>query len=142
MLLALVIGLLLPVQVGINVELARRVASPVTAGLISFAVGTAVLIFCGWAMRISMPSWNTVAAFPAWLWLGGLIGALAVFGGIVAGPRIGLLALVALVLAGQLIASLFLDYYGWLGFPVQELSWGRVTGSALLFASVVLIHKY
>ena len=50
MLLALVIGLLLPVQVGINVELARRVASPVTAGLISFAVGTAVLIFCGWAM--------------------------------------------------------------------------------------------
>jgi len=142
MLLALVIGLLLPVQVGINVELARRVASPVTAGLISFTVGTAVLIFCVWAMRISLPSWNMVAAFPSWLWLGGLIGALAVFGGIVAGPRIGLLALVALVLAGQLIASLLLDHYGWLGFPVRELSWGRVTGSALLLASVVLIHKY
>ena len=142
MLLALVIGLLLPVQVGINVELARRVASPVTAGLISFTVGTAVLIFCVWAMRISLPSWNTVVAFPSWLWLGGLIGALAVFGGIVAGPRIGLLALVALVLAGQLIASLLLDHYGWLGFPVRELSWGRVTGSALLLASVVLIHKY
>ena len=142
MLLALVIGLLLPVQVGINVELARRVASPVTAGLISFTVGTAVLIFCVWAMRISLPSWNMVTAFPIWLWLGGLIGALAVFGGIVAGPRIGLLALVALVLAGQLIASLLLDHYGWLGFPVRELSWGRVTGSALLLASVVLIHKY
>ena len=71
-----------------------------------------------------------------------MIGALAVFGGIVAGPRIGLLALVALVLAGQLIASLLLDHYGWLGFPVRELSWGRVTGSALLLASVVLIHKY
>ena len=142
MLLALVIGLLLPVQVGINVELARRVASPITAGLISFTVGTAILIFCVWAMRISLPSWNTVAAFPSWLWLGGLIGALAVFGGIVAGPRIGLLALVALVLAGQLVASLLLDHYGWLGFPIRELSWGRVTGSALLLVSVVLIHKY
>ena len=49
MFLALVIGLLLPAQVGINAELARRVSSPVTAGLISFAVGTVVLLICGWA---------------------------------------------------------------------------------------------
>ena len=36
----------------------------------------------------------------------GLIGAFAVFGSIISGPKIGLLSLVALVLAGQLLASL------------------------------------
>ena len=142
MFLALVIGLLLPAQVGINAELARRVSSPVTAGLISFAVGTVVLLICGWGLRITLPTWSTIAAFPAWLWLGGFIGALAVFGGIVAGPRIGFLSLVALVMVGQLAASLLLDHHGWLGFPVRELSWGRVSGSALLLVAVLLIHKY
>ncbi|KMP10295.1 hypothetical protein UZ36_08060, partial [Candidatus Nitromaritima sp. SCGC AAA799-C22] len=99
MLLALAIGLVLPLQVGINADLARRVSSPVTAGLISFAVGTVALLVCAGFVRIPWPNWNTVTAMPLWLWTGGLIGAFAVFGGIVSGPKIGFLSLVALVLS-------------------------------------------
>ena len=141
-LLALAVGVLLPIQVGINAELARRISSPITASFFSFTVGTIGLLICVWIARVPWPGWNTVTTFPAWLWLGGLIGAFAVFGGIVSGPKIGFLALVALVLAGQLVASLILDHNGWLGFPIREMSLGRISGSILLLIAVILIHKY
>ena len=141
-LVALAIGLLLPLQVGINAELAQRVSSPITASFFSFAVGTVGLLICICIMRISWPGWSIVTTFPAWLWLGGLMGAFAVFGSIISGPKIGFLALVALVLAGQLMASLILDHNGWLGFPSKEISWGRISGTILLLIAVVLIHKY
>ena len=141
-LLALAVGLMLPLQVGINAELARRVSSPITASLFSFAVGAISLLFCIWIVRVPWPSWSTVTTFPAWLWLGGLIGAFAVFGSVVSGPKVGFLALVALVLAGQLVASLILDHNGWLGFPIREISLGRISGSILLLLAVVLIHRY
>ena len=129
-LLALAIGLLLPIQVGINTELAQRISSPVTASFFSFAVGTIGLMICLWVLRVPWPDLNIITTVPKWLWLGGLIGAFAVFGSIISGPKIGFLSLVALVLAGQLLASLILDHYGWLGFPVRELSFGRISGSA------------
>ena len=141
-LLALAIGLLLPIQVGINTELAQRISSPVAASFFSFAVGTIGLMICLWVLRGPWPDLNTITTVPKWLWLGGLIGAFAVFGSIISGPKIGLLSLVALVLAGQLLASLILDHYGWLGFPVRELSFGRISGSALLLIAAILIHKY
>ena len=141
-LVALAIGLLLPLQVGINAELAQRVSSPITASFFSFVVGTIGLMICLWISRVPWPDWNTVTTFPVWLWLGGLIGAFAVFGGVISGPKIGLLSLVALVLTGQLVASLIMDHNGWLGLPVRELSLGRMLGSVLLLVAVILIHKY
>ena len=141
-LLALAIGLLLPIQVGINTELAQRISSPVTASFFSFAVGTIGLMICLWFLRDPWPDLNTITTVPKWLWLGGLIGAFAVFGSIISGPKIGFLSLVALVLAGQLLASLILDHYGYLGFPIRELSLGRISGSVLLLVAVILIHKY
>ena len=141
-LLALAVGLMLPLQVGINAELAKRLSSPVTASFFSFAVGSIGLLICILMTRAPWPSWSTVTTFPIWLWLGGLIGAFAVFGGVVSSPKIGFLALVAFVLAGQLVASLILDHNEWLGFPIRELSLGRISGSVLLLIAVILIHKY
>ena len=139
---ALAIGLLLPIQVGINAELAQRLSNPITASLISFIVGTVGLMVCLLVSRTPLPDWSTVTTLPTWLWFGGFIGAFAVFGGIVSGPKIGLLSLVTLVLAGQLLASLMMDHYGWLGLPVRELSLGRISGSLLLLMAVTLIHKF
>ena len=53
-LLALAIGLLLPIQVGINTELAQRISSPVTASFFSFAVGTIGLMICLWVSTRSL----------------------------------------------------------------------------------------
>ena len=141
-LIALAIGLLLPLQVGINAELAERLSSPIAASFFSFVVGAIGLMICWLVSRDPWPDLNTVTSFPKWIWLGGLIGAFAVFGGIISGPKIGLLSLVTLVLTGQLLASIIMDHNGLLGFPVREISFGRTSGSFLLLIAVILIHKY
>ena len=63
---------------------------------------------------------------------GGLIGAAVVLGSIIAGPKIGALALVGLLLIGQLIASVLMDHFGWFSFPIQKMSEARLLGILLL----------
>jgi bacterial/archaeal transporter family-2 protein len=140
--LAFLAGAVLPLQVGLNGELSRWVGSPVRASLISFVVGTLVLAaltavaFRGW------PSPGKLAGVPWWAWLGGLLGAFYVIGSIVTGPRIGAVAFVAAVVAGQAVASVVLDNYGWVGFAEREITPGRILGLLLLAAGVALVRIF
>ena len=139
--LAFSIGVLLPVQVGVNVELARHIHSPVLAALISFLVGSICLIFSVAFLKIPFPSWVNMISLPSWLWSGGLIGALVVLGSILAGPKIGALALVSLLLTGQLIASIVIDHFGLLGFSIHKMDFQRFLGIILLVGGFLLIRK-
>ncbi|MBT3415854.1 MAG: hypothetical protein HN426_11930, partial [Nitrospina sp.] len=82
------------------------------------------------------------AVMPAWAWGGGLIGAAVVLGSILAGPKIGALALVGLLLTGQLVASVLMDHFGWFGFPIQKMSEARLLGILLLVGGFLLIRKH
>jgi len=42
---------------------------------------------------------------------------------------------------GQLMASLVIDHYGWLGFPTHAISLVRLTGAALVFVGVLLVVR-
>ena len=140
--LAFLIGILLPIQVGVNLELARHINSPVLAAFISFLVGGFCLLAGAFAVKAPFPTWNHVTSLPFWTWTGGLIGASVVFGSIVVGPKIGALVLVSLLLAGQLVASILIDHYGWLGFSVQKIDLQRLIGVVLLMGGFLLIRKY
>jgi len=139
--LAFFVGVLLPVQVGVNAELARHINSPVLAALVSFLVGGMCLILGAIIFKAPLPTWNHVISLPNWLWGGGLIGALVVLGSIIAGPKIGALALVSLLLAGQLVGSIVIDHYGWLGFAIQKMDFQRLLGVMLLVGGFLLIRK-
>ena len=139
--LAFFVGVLLPVQVGVNAELARHIHNPVLAALISFLVGSICLIFSAAVFKTPFPTWINVVSLPSWLWTGGLIGALVVLGSMLAGPKIGALALVSLLLAGQLFASIIIDHYGWLGFSIHKMGFQRLFGVILLVGGFLLIRK-
>jgi bacterial/archaeal transporter family-2 protein len=64
-----------------------------------------------------------------------------VLGSIIAGPKIGALALVGILLAGQLIASVLIDHYGWMGFPIQKMNAVRLVGVLLLVGGFLLIRR-
>ena len=57
------------------------------------------------------------------------------------GPRIGALWVLALSVAGQMLASIVVDHYGLLGFAQQPVTVTRLLGAALLFAGVVLVAR-
>ena len=141
LLLALAAGMLLPVQAGLNAQLRSALGSPVAAALVSFLVGTAGLATIAVLLRTPLPLARGWAATSPWQWSGGLIGAAYVLAAIVLAPRLGAATLIAAVVAGQMIASLALDQYGLVGFPVQSLTLGRLLGAALVIAGVILIQR-
>ena len=139
--LAFFLGGLLPIQVGVNAELAKYINSPILAALVSFLVGGVCLILGALIFKTPLPTLNQVTSLPTWLWGGGMIGAAVVLGSILAGPKIGALALVSLLLAGQLVVSILIDHYGWLGFPIQKINIQRFLGVLLLVGGFLLVRK-
>jgi transporter family-2 protein len=133
-------GAMLPLQFGINAQLAAWIGSPIRAALVSFAIGTAALLVVavaaarGWSDRAGDAPW--------WVWIGGALGAFYVLGSIVAAPRLGAVTLVAVILAGQTLASLLVDHFGWVGFAEREITAGRIAGVALVAAGVALVRIY
>lgn len=140
-LLALAAGVCIPTQAGINAQLSLWARTPVLAATISFAVGTLALVLYSFVTRMPLPALSTVSTTPWWIWSGGLLGAFFVATTIYLAPRLGATTMLAWLLAGQMIASLILDHYGWLGFPVQPISWSRVLGILLLVAGALLIRS-
>jgi len=142
-LLALVAGALMPVQAGINVELQRAALgdSALTA-LVSFAVGTLALAVWCLVLRIPLPAWADLAQARAWHWSGGLLGAFFVTATIFLAPRLGATTMLALLAAGQMLASLFLDNHGLLGYPLHEASPLRLAGAALIVVGVALVRVF
>ena len=140
LLFALAAGAMLPIQFGINAQLASWLGSSVRAAFVSFAVGAAALALVTMAASRGLPSGERIGAAPWWVWIGGLLGAFYVVGSIVAAPRLGAVTLVALILAGQALASLAVDHFGWVGFEEHPITALRVAGVGLLAAGVALVR--
>lgn len=139
--LPLLSGTMMPLQAGVNGQLARHIDSVLAASLISFVVGSLALLFITLAQR-EIPT--TMAPFRGlswWHWTGGLLGVFFVASAAFAGPRIGALLFMSLVLAGQLSAALLLDHFGWAGFPQSSVTAGKVAGLALIVVGVWLIRR-
>lgn len=139
--LALAAGMFMPVQAGINTRLAGSINGVIPAAFVSFLVGTLVLGAILAAMGQSVPVGRAWPQTPWWYWIGGALGAFFVTATVVLAPRIGAGSMVALTLAGQLLASMLLDNYGLLGYPQIAFSAKRLAGLVLLGAGVYLIRS-
>jgi transporter family-2 protein len=135
-------GAMLPIQFGVNAQLAHWLGSPMRATLVSFAVGTAALLVATVAFARGWPGSERVGGAPWWVWVGGLLGAFYVLGSIVTAPRLGAATLVAAILAGQAVASLLVDHFGWVGFEENPITPGRVAGIGLVAAGVALVRVF
>ena len=67
-----------------------------------------------------------------------MLGAAFVFGTVFLAPRIGLLNLVVLVIAGQLIMSMAIDNFGLVQMAVRKVSAIRMAGALVVVAGVAL----
>jgi transporter family-2 protein len=131
---------MLPVQFGINAQLAVWLGSPLRATFVSFAVGATVLFAAVLVFARGVSDGRELGAAPWWVWVGGFLGAFYVLGSVVTAPRLGAAALFAFILAGQAIASLAVDHFGWVGFEEHPVNALRLAGVALLAAGVALVR--
>jgi transporter family-2 protein len=137
---ALAAGAMLPIQFGINAQLASWLGSSVRAALVSFVVGALCLFVVALAFARDWPAADRVSSAPWWVWVGGALGAFYVLGSIVAAPRLGAVTLFVMILAGQALASLAVDHFGWVGFEEHPINAARLGGVALLAAGVALVR--
>jgi transporter family-2 protein len=130
-------GALMAFQGPINAALRLHVGV-LESALISFLVGTIVLV----AIVAVAGKGSVLAArhAPPWQLLGGFIGVLFVTASLLAVPKIGVPGMIVAALAGQMIAGLLIDRYGWAGVPARPIDPTRLAGVALLLVSVVLIN--
>lgn len=137
---ALASGAILPLQALINARLGTTVGGPAVAAAISVGVGTLVLAVFIAVMRLPLPSISVVTTLPWWVWTGGMLGAFYVASVALTAPALGAASMVALVVLGQMLASLLLDHYGVL-HAAQSISWQRLLGAVFLIFGVWLITR-
>ena len=138
--LSLVAGVAGTVQIAVMGKLGERI------GVIpAFAFGAAVAAGLGLlallAARRSVTGFADAIHQPAWLWVGGLMGAFVVLTITYAGPRLGTTATVAVFLVGQFVAAAVVDRYGLFGLERIAIGWPRVTGLTLLAIGAALTLK-
>lgn len=140
--LAIIAGMMMPTQAAINNKLAIDVNSPILAAFISFVVGTVALFV--YILATGIPLGNILAAKNSSLvaWTGGILGAVFVASAVILVPKLGVALTFSLIIAGQMIVTLVIDHFGFLGVPVKEVSIFRVLGATLITIGVVLIRKF
>ena len=140
--LALLVGAVLPLQVGVNSKLADSVGSPLLSALLSFTVGTFALLTYVLITGVPIASAANARGASPIAWTGGLLGAFFVAMSIILLPKLGVATTVTLIIAGQMLMSLIMDHFGLLGVPVREINIARVVGIILVIVRVLLIKRY
>ena len=136
--LAMGIGIAMSIQTAINSQLREYVHSPLQAALLSFLVGTIVLAFFVFFQSAAKPSLQELNQIPLYLWFGGCLGVYAISISIYTAPRLGFLTLSGLIIFGQIMMSMLLDHFGWLGVEKTPINWQRLLGSVVIFIGVLL----
>jgi bacterial/archaeal transporter family-2 protein len=138
--LAFVAGAFLPIQGGMNSQLAKTGGSPVHASMISFAIGVCSLII--YIMITSQDvSWRGLKDAPAYAWAGGILGAFYVTVIVFAFSKIGPSLTFGLVVAGQLLISMLMEHFQIMGAQQQPISLGRIAGMLLIIGGVIMMKK-
>lgn len=142
LLFAVAAGAMLPFQFGINAQLAHWLGSPVRAAFVSFLVGTIALLVLSAFVRKGVPSATRLGEIPWWVWIGGLLGAFYVTGSIFTAPHLGAVTLTAAIVAGQALASVLVDQFGWVGFDRHHLTPGRAAGIVLVGIGIAFVRLF
>ena len=142
MFLAFLAGIALAIQATLNTHLGQMLSSSLLATLVAFVSGSLVISFVTLASLKKLPSFDVIQTVPTYLWFtGGLLStfALALFYYLI--PKIGILPLISLSLAGQLLYAVIAGHYGFFNFPVTTISTSKIIGVASMLLAIFLINK-
>ncbi len=137
---AVLSGCLSAVVGAILASLGQVIGSAIQATTVLFAIATVVMIvYCclGGSIVKTRKAFTTSA--PWWIWMGGILGAVIVYGNAWLIPLIGVSAFMMALLIGQLLLSLLMERHGWLGAPKKHISWTQYAGIIIMLAGVFMI---
>jgi transporter family-2 protein len=138
LLLALLAGIGVGLQAGVNGSLGKKVGT-LEGALISFAIGTLALVLVN--IFFGRGDILSVLSVPKWQLTGGLLGALYVFILVLIVPRIGVAASIVGIITGQMLISVIIDHFGWMGVRQIPVDANRLAGIAFLAVALFFFFK-
>ena len=141
LILAVAAGISVVIQQVLNANLRAALNSAAWSGVVSYLLGLVCMAALAVALRDPLPSLGVAARMPWWAWTGGIFGAIFIGLAILLVPQIGAATFLALLVSGQMLASVAFDHFGWLGLVQRTLDLPRLLGVGLLIAGVVLIRR-
>lgn len=139
-LLAIAIGMLMPIQSGVNSELAKNLNHPFQSAFISFCGGAFLLGISMLFIKESFPLKNLKDISPLYF-TGGLLGSIFVFSSLFLISKIGATVLIAAFVTGQLLMSIIIDQFGILGIPQSPITLPKLLGCIFLLLGLLLIVR-
>jgi transporter family-2 protein len=136
----LFVGGLLSLQAAANVQLSTAMTSPFGASALQLGIGAALLVALA-AAAGTLGAVDLLGDAEPWTLAGGLGSAVYITAGILLFPRVGALVAVGLFIAGQMLASLLLDGFGWLGVEREPVGVAAPLGAAAVVAGAWLIVR-
>jgi len=136
----LFVGALLAVQAAANVQLSTATGSPFGASTLQLGAG-ATLLLAAAAVAGSLDAFGGLDDAEPWHLVGGLGSAVYITSGILLFPRLGAVLTVGLWISGQMLASLVLDGFGWLGVAPEPLGPAKILGGLAVVIGAGLIVR-
>jgi bacterial/archaeal transporter family-2 protein len=121
---ALVAGGILALMIFVNGELARHTSAE-WSSLVAHGIGAgcAFVIWQGMLRLSSSTKRQATSRAPWWSYVAGIFGAIIVIlASITVNSPIGLSGSISLMLLGQVLFGLLVDYFGWFGMPARDLT--------------------
>jgi bacterial/archaeal transporter family-2 protein len=127
------------VQQAFNASLRADLGSAFWAAFVSYAGGALTLAVVMVALR---EPWivPTLTKGSLCSWAGGAFGTVYIVTSIMLLPRLGAMTVIALLIVGQMLASLVFDHFGLFGLEQRPIDIYRAIGAVLLVVSVILVR--
>jgi bacterial/archaeal transporter family-2 protein len=135
-------GILQAAGAPINGELKGALVNPWLASAVSFLLVTFLSIALFWMQPTPLPAIDDLRNMKWWAPLGGIVGAVAVFAGLTLVQKVGVGTLNGLTICANLVASVAIDHFGWIGVAQHPLGGLRVLGALLMMAGVALVMRF
>jgi transporter family-2 protein len=139
--LAALAGASIVLQQVLNANLRGALDSAAWSGFVSYLVGLLCMTVFALAVGDAIPSATVASRIPWWVWSGGIFGAIFIGLAIFLVPQLGAATFIALLVSGQMLASIIFDHFGMFGLVQRTVDLPRLLGVALLVAGVVLIRR-
>lgn len=140
--LAFLAGIALATQASLNSHLGQLLSSSLLATFVAFTSSSLIMSLFLLSYMKKLPSLEVIKSVPIYLWFtGGLLSAfaLALFYYLI--PKIGILPLVSLSLAGQLLFAVIVGHFGFFNFPVTTIDTTKIIGVVSMLLAIFLINK-
>ncbi|WP_139959357.1 DMT family transporter [Flavicella sediminum] len=139
--LAIVGGVFLAMQGGLNAHLGVLLKNPLLASVVAFCSSSIFAIALVFLSGKNFPMAITLKQIPIYLWFtGGLFSVLGISLYYYTIPKLGISTMISFGLFGQLAFSVFAGHFGWLNLPLEPISLKRGLGLIAMIFGILLIN--